>query len=122
MAIVRVDFSHGQPDHFPSTISMTINSVMTEVLGVPPQENYIICQSHDVKNLFHSSENFSRDRLQKIAFIQITLNQGRSAELKTKFFAELNKKIINTGLLEKENIFINLVEVARENWSFGSFK
>ena len=44
---------------------------------------------------------------------------GRSAELKAKFFSELNQKLVGTRYLEAENIFINLVEVARENWSFG---
>jgi phenylpyruvate tautomerase PptA (4-oxalocrotonate tautomerase family) len=52
-------------------------------------------------------------------FIQITLNRGRSPELKNEFFQTLTQSIASSGHAQAENIFINLVEVARENWSFG---
>ena len=120
MAIVRVDFSNKQPAEFPSTISGVINSIMQEVLGVPPLENYIVCQGYPAGAILHAPGACPPDRLERIVFIQITLNQGRSAELKAKFFSELNRKLVGTGYLQAENIFINLVEVARENWSFGN--
>ncbi len=69
--------------------------------------------------LLHDPENVSLDRLGKIVFIQITLNQGRTDELKEKFFAELTSRIsAETGELP-QNVFINLVEVTKTNWSFG---
>mgnify|MGYP005617172571 FL=1 len=92
---------------------------MQEVLGVPPLENYIVCQGYPKAAILHAPGACSPDRLENIVFVQITLNQGRSAELKAKFFSELNKRLVGTGYLQTENIFINRVEVARENWSFG---
>ena len=120
MAIVRVDFSNNQPAEFSSAVSGVINSAMQEVLGVPPQENYIVCQAYPKAAILHAPGVCSPDRLERIVFVQITLNQGRSTELKAKFFSELNRKLVGTGYLQTENIFINLVEVARENWSFGN--
>ena len=120
MAIVRVDFSNKQPAEFSSTVSGAINSAMQEVLGVPPLENYILCQGYPKGAILHAPGACPPDRLEKIELVQITLNQGRSAELKAKFFSELNRKLVGTGYLQTENIFINLVEVARENWSFGN--
>lgn len=93
---------------------------MQEVFGVPPQENYIVCQGYPNGAILHAPGTCPHDRLEKIMFVQITLNQGRSAELKTKFFSELNRKLVDTGYLQAENIFINLAEVSRENWSFGN--
>ena len=119
LAIVRVDFSDQQAAEFAPVVSSVINTCMQETLGVPPQENYIICQSHPTAAILHAPASCPPARLEKIVFIQITLNQGRSAELKAKFFALLNQQLVATGYLEAENIFINLVEVARENWSFG---
>lgn len=120
MAIVRVDFSNNQPAEFAPVVSSVINSVMQQVLGVPPKENFIVCQSYQEASIFYAPEVCSSERLAKIAFVQITLNQGRSAELKAQFFQELNKKLVGTGYLDAENIFINLVEVVRDNWAFGS--
>ncbi len=119
MAIVRVDFSNNQPAEFTSAVGGAINSAMQEVLGVPPLENYIVCQGHPNAAILHAPDTCPPERLEKIVFVQITLNQGRTAELKAKFFSELNQKLVGTGYLQAENIFINLIEVARENWSFG---
>lgn len=120
LAIVRVDFSNHQPAEFASTVSGVINSVMLEVLGVPSLENYIVCQGYPEGAILHAPGACPRARLEKTVFVQVTLNQGRSAELKASFFSELNRKLVGTGYLQAENIFINLVEVARENWAFGN--
>lgn len=120
MAIVRIDFSCNQPAEFAPTVSGVVNAAMQEVLGVPSLENYIVCQGYPAGAILHAPGACPPDRLAKIAFIQITLNQGRSAELKARFFRELRSRLVSTGYLEAENVFINLVEVARENWSFGN--
>jgi 4-oxalocrotonate tautomerase len=92
---------------------------MTEVLSVPARENFIVCQAHDAGMLLHDPEHVSQDRLGKVVFIQVTLNQGRTDELKEKFFSELTGRISTaTGELP-QNVFINLVDVAKTNWSFG---
>lgn len=119
MAIVRVDFSTSQPSEFASSVSVVIDSTMQNTLGVPPKENYIVCHGHPSGAILYDPENCSADRLERIVFIQITINQGRSVELKAQFLNELNRNLVRTGYLKAENIFINIVEVARENWSFG---
>lgn len=120
MAIVRVDFSTKQPAEFAPTVSRVINACMQQVLGVSPTENYIVCQAYPAEAILHAPDICSTERLEKIAFIQITLNQGRSAELKRKFFKQLGAELMETGYLKVEDMFINLVEVASENWSFGN--
>lgn len=119
MAIVRVDYSKKKPVGFDSAIASAINSTMQSVLGVPAQENYVVCHGHETTSILHAPGNCPPERLDEIVFIQITLNQGRSAELKSEFFRLLTQALASTGLVCSENVFINLVEVARENWSFG---
>lgn len=119
MAIVRIDYSTSRAPAFGKTIATIVDRVMAEVLSVPARENFIVCQAHDTDMLLHDPENVPQDRLCKIVFIQITLNTGRTDELKEKFFSVLTNRIAaETGELP-ENVFINLVEVARTNWSFG---
>lgn len=120
MAIVRVDFSTDQPPEFAPTISRIINDCMQQVLGVPPTENYIVCQAYPVEAILHAPGNCPTERLGKIAFIQITLNQGRSTELKRTFFKQLGSELQASAYLKAEDVFINFVEVASENWSFGN--
>lgn len=119
MAIVRVDFTKGQPANFAQTVAMTVNSVMQKVLNVPTKENFVVCQAHDAEMLLHDPDNVTAERLGGIVFIQITLNQGRSPELKSAFFSTLNRAICEATTLRPEDVYINLIEVARENWAFG---
>jgi phenylpyruvate tautomerase PptA (4-oxalocrotonate tautomerase family) len=93
---------------------------MQTVLGVPPRENYIVCQEHPPGAVLHAPGDCPPERLDQLVFIQITLNQGRSLELKADFYRSLTQALVSTGWVQADNIFINLVEVARENWSFGT--
>ena len=70
--------------------------------------------------VLHAPGNCPPERLDQLVFIQITPNQGRSVELKTDFYRQLTQALVATGYVQAENVFINLVEVARENWSFGN--
>ena len=119
MAIVRIDFSKNQPAQFGPTVAALVNTTMQQILGVPAKENYVVCQSHDDGMLLHDPENIVPERLAQILFIQITLNIGRTEALKAQFFAKLTKRLSEDTRIAPENVFINLVEVARENWSFG---
>jgi 4-oxalocrotonate tautomerase len=53
-------------------------------------------------------------------FIQITLNVGRSLELKKALYARMAELLKQNPGVRPEDVFINLTEVPRENWSFGN--
>lgn len=120
MAIVRIDFTKGQSAGFAQAVASAVNMAMQNVLSVPAKENFVVCQAHDEGMLLHDPENVTAERLAGIVFVQITLNQGRSPELKSTFFATLTRDICAATSVRPEDVYINLIEVARENWSFGS--
>jgi 4-oxalocrotonate tautomerase len=119
MALVRVDFSQTQAEAFAACVSEVIDQCMQDVLSVPAAENFIVCQSHSADSLWHALSICPEHRKGQIVLIQITLNQGRSPELKQTFFEKLNQALVAATRVKSEDVFINLVEVARENWSFG---
>jgi phenylpyruvate tautomerase PptA (4-oxalocrotonate tautomerase family) len=53
-------------------------------------------------------------------FIQLTLNAGRSLEQKKGFYKAVADGLHERLGLRREDVLINLVEVAKENWSFGN--
>ncbi|WP_349775552.1 tautomerase family protein [Methylocystis echinoides] len=59
-------------------------------------------------------------RTKDCVFIQITLNAGRSVEQKKQFYAEVAGSLHRRLGVRMEDVFINLVEVPKENWSFGN--
>jgi phenylpyruvate tautomerase PptA (4-oxalocrotonate tautomerase family) len=59
-------------------------------------------------------------RSDDVVFVQITLNAGRSTEQKRALYARMAELLgVNPGL-RPQDLLISLVEVSRENWSFGN--
>jgi 4-oxalocrotonate tautomerase len=119
MALVRIDYCNSRSVDFGQVAARVVNKVMAQVLNVPESENYLISQAHPLSELLHNPVDVQPERLAEIVFIQITLNAGRSAELKSNFYSELTKQLCAAITILGQNVFINLVEVSRENWSFG---
>jgi 4-oxalocrotonate tautomerase family enzyme len=51
--------------------------------------------------------------------IQLTVSDTRTLEQKKQLFRRIADLLSETAGLRREDIFINLVEVEKENWSFG---
>lgn len=123
MAIARIDYCKQRDasslDDFDAIAARVVNSVMAEVFSIPMSENYVVVQSHARQDLLHNPENVNPERLASIVFIQITLNIGRSAELKMTFYDALTAALGKALNVPPADVLINLVEVAKENWSFG---
>ena len=51
--------------------------------------------------------------------IQITWNEGRTVEQKKALYKAIADRLAESLSLRREDVFISLIEVKRENWSFG---
>jgi 4-oxalocrotonate tautomerase len=89
-------------------------------LGVPEHDRFHVITEHT-----KASQPFDRDHLgihrsDACIFFQITLNSGRSTELKQRFYKTLADRLHEGVKIRKEDVFIHLVEVPKENGSFGN--
>jgi phenylpyruvate tautomerase PptA (4-oxalocrotonate tautomerase family) len=50
--------------------------------------------------------------------VEITLNAGRSVEIKKKLYADIAARLESAGV-RPDDVVISLIEVTKENWSFG---
>src|SRR5256885_16993351 len=119
MALVRIDFHHRRPATFGNAAALLVNRVMQRVLNVPPAENYLVSTAHTDEHVVYDPDRTDAARTERIVFIQITLNEGRSGELKQSFYSALTASLHQELEIPPQDVFINLVEVKRENWCFG---
>jgi phenylpyruvate tautomerase PptA (4-oxalocrotonate tautomerase family) len=56
----------------------------------------------------------------KIVLVQITMSTGRKPQQKRKLFQRVAEILAESPGLKPQDLVINLVEVAWENWSFGN--
>ena len=55
-----------------------------------------------------------------LLLIQITLTAGRTADDKKRFYEDLVKRLHASTGIDPADAFINIIEVAGENWSPGN--
>jgi 4-oxalocrotonate tautomerase len=93
---------------------------MTDVLNVPKDDLFQIITAHAKTSLQFDRDYLGIHRTDDCIFLQITLNSGRTAEMKQRFYKAVADGLHESLKLRKEDVLINLVEVPKENWSFGN--
>jgi phenylpyruvate tautomerase PptA (4-oxalocrotonate tautomerase family) len=110
----------GKPVEFRRKVGEIVYQTMVDTINVPPRDNFQIITEHDEDNLIYDPEYLNIPRTNGIVIIQITLNEGRTVELKKSFYKRLAERLNDELEICIEDVFISLVEVKKENWSFGN--
>ena len=121
MPLARIDLSKDAPPERVRVVSEAIYHAMVEVANVPPHDKFQVITRHAPDEIIYPEEgylglNYTRD----LIIIQITWVSGRSIDVKKKFFRLIADEIHEKARVRKEDIWINLVDTAREDWSFGN--
>jgi len=120
MPLVRVALRKGKPKEYQAAIADAVHQAMVETIKVPPLDRFQIVTEHDPGQLVYDAAYLDIKRTDDIVVIQITLNLGRTVEMKKAFYARVAELLQENPGLRKEDVFISLVEVPKENWSFGN--
>src|SRR5580693_4828976 len=120
MPLVRISLRQGKSADYKQAIGDGIYQAMLEAFDVPKEDRFIVVSEHSESELQFSRTYLDIARSDDLVIIQITANNTRTVEQKKAFFARIAELLSQKPGLRKQDIFINLVEVAKENWSFGN--
>ncbi len=123
MPLVRIDIRKdhaGRPAGFGDQVGDVVYRTMMDRLNVPPKDNFRIATEHDAAGLVYDDGYLGVERSDGIVIIQITLNAGRTTEMKQAFYALLAERLEAELGVRREDVLVSLVEVVKENWSFGN--
>jgi len=120
MPIVRIDLIEGKSEEYRAQVGEIVYQTLVDVLTVPQRDRFEVITEHQKSDLPFDRDYLGVHRTDDCIFFQITLNTGRSVELKEGFYKELTDRLHRGVKLRKEDVFINLVEVPKENWSYGN--
>ena len=95
-----------------------IYRAMVDVADVPEGDRFQVINEIPSANLIYSPDYLGFDRSPSVVFIQIFFNAGRSVDVKRELYARIAENLGAAGV-RADDILINLVEMAQENWSFG---
>ena len=119
MPLVRIDMPKGKVPEDRRIIADVIYDVMIATLNVPQNDRFQIISEREREDLIIDPTYLDIQRSPGAIIIQITLNEGRSVELKKAFFKAVAEGLHDRAAMRREDVSISLVEVKKENWSFG---
>jgi 4-oxalocrotonate tautomerase len=121
MPLVRVDVDASTPPEIRQTIGDIVYDAMTSTAKVPINDKFIIVSTHPAGDLMFPKDGYLGIQYTAgIVLIQITWNTGRTTEVKKAFYRKVADDIHTKTGIRKEDVWISLVEVSPENWSFGN--
>jgi phenylpyruvate tautomerase PptA (4-oxalocrotonate tautomerase family) len=120
MPLVRVDIQQNPNPEFAKRIGEQIYAALRSCINVPEHDNFQILTEHDAQHLIYDPQYLGIQRSDGVVFIQITISEGRSVEKKQLLFKTIADNLHAELAVRLEDVFINLIEVKKENWSFGN--
>ena len=120
MPLARIDLARGKPAEYRRAIGDVVYAAIIDVLGAPKDDRFIVITEHEGGQLDVSPEYLGIEHSSDVVLIEIALNEGRSVPVKQDFYRTVADGLHDRIGLRREDVIICLVEVKKENWSFGN--
>ncbi|MGE8319051.1 MAG: tautomerase family protein [Comamonas sp.] len=119
MPLVHISMRAGKPEPYRQAIFDSVYRALRETFNVPEDDQFMVITEHDAASFRYGATYMGVQRSDELVFIQITANNTRTLEQKKALFARAAELLVESPGLRPEDVFVSLVEVQKENWSFG---
>jgi phenylpyruvate tautomerase PptA (4-oxalocrotonate tautomerase family) len=119
MPLTHISLRAGKPEAYRQAIFDGLYRAMHETFNVPEDDQFMTITEHDAANFRYSASYLGVARSDDLVFIQITANNTRTMEQKKELFRRIAELLGESPGIRPEDVFVSLVEVAKENWSLG---
>lgn len=120
MPLVRISVIEGKSESYLHKAGDAVHRAMVETINVPALDRFQVITEHSKSHFIYDPTYLNIRRSDDLIIIQITLNQGRTTEMKRALFKRIAELIHQELSVRSEDVLVNLVEVSKENWSFGN--
>jgi 4-oxalocrotonate tautomerase len=119
MPLVRISVIRGKSAAPLRELGDAVHRALVETIDVPEKDRFQLLSEREPGGLVYDPEYLGIQRSDGIVLVDITLSFGRSLEQKRLLYRRIADHLAPLGV-RREDVWVNLVEVARENWSFGN--
>jgi len=120
MPLVRVSLRRGKPAAYRRAVLDGIYRAMRATFDVPEEDRFMVITEHDENDFSYSPSYLGIQRSDDLLLIQLTVSNTRNVEKKKALYREIVTQLAKDPGVRPEDVFINLVEVTPEDWSFGN--
>ena len=119
MPFVRIDLAQGKPADYRKKVGEIVYQAMRDTFDVPEDDKFQVITEHAPGELNLAESYLGNHYSGDVMLIQITMSFGRSVEKKQAFYKRIVDDLNAKLNVRRDDVVINLVEVAKEDWSFG---
>jgi 4-oxalocrotonate tautomerase len=120
MPLTRISLHAGKTPEYRKALTEGIQRSLVEIFKVPKDDVFMLITEHDAANLIYDRQYLNIERSDDFVAIQLTVTNSRTLEQKKALYKRIVDELAESPGVRREDVFINLVEVAKENWSFGN--
>ena len=120
MPFARIDLAQGKTSEYRSTVGDVVYEGIVDILKAPDGDRFMVINEHAPENFFFDPHFLGIERSPDLIYIQVTSTVGNTKEQKLAFFRHVADGLNRRLRVRREDVFISLVFVAREDWSFGN--
>ena len=121
MPLARIDINKDAPAERVRIVSEAVYGAMIDIANVPVNDMFHIVTRHSADEIIYPQDGYLGMRYSAdLIIIQVTWVGGRSTDVKKQFYRRIADEIHAKAGVRKEDVWINLVDDGREDWSFGN--
>ena len=120
MPFARIDLAQGKTSEYRATVADVVYGGIVEILKAPEGDRFMVIGEHASENFVYDPNFLNIKRSPDLIIIQVTSTVGNTKEQKVAFFRQMADKLNRRLGVRREDVFISLVFVNREDWSFGN--
>jgi phenylpyruvate tautomerase PptA (4-oxalocrotonate tautomerase family) len=119
MPLLHISLRVGKPEAYRQAILDGLYRAMRDALNVPEDDQFMTITEHDAAN-FRTGNAYGVVRSADVVYIQITVFNTRTADQKKTLFRRIAELLGENPGIRPEDVFVNILESAKENWSVGN--
>jgi 4-oxalocrotonate tautomerase len=121
MPLVRIDLNKDAPAERVRIVSQAVYGAMIEIANVPTNDKFQIVTRYSADAIIYPEEGYLGVQYSPdLIIIQVTWVGSRSTDVKKQFYRRIADEIHAKAGVRREDVWINLVDDGREDWSFGN--
>ncbi|HEY2091512.1 MAG TPA: tautomerase family protein [Thermoanaerobaculia bacterium] len=119
MPLVKIHLRKGKSPEYIRAVADGVHAALAAHANVPADDRFQLIHEYGADDIIAHPSYAGVTRTADLIVVEITLNAGRTLEIKKELYAGIARRLEEDPGVRPDDVLVNLVEVAKENWSFG---
>ncbi len=119
MPFTRISIREGRSVEARRALSAGVHRALQRAFNVPEDDIFMVVTQHGADDFIYGRHYLGIERSDELVMIQITVSDTRNREQKRELYRLIVEALGESPGVRPEDVFISLVEVQLDDWSFG---